>query len=258
MPGKHLLTAVSVPGEVNGRILLASGQSRTLPSATPVPPWPCKQNTPASCPSPIAGAALDRQKCFDYLITDIRLSLALHAGCPAEIIAVRRNFYSRHIRYIRMAGAYSPPLCRPSGLLQGSSWSIDDTKLLMCVWTNRQHRYVPRSLSVTFVDDSNTTAPSAAELSLALTETERFDAMSGQQIHPGKVAGWALGQHLWDQVSQTLLCGHPLRMCDQVKLVGGCINAPDPAHDKLNLPATADARVKRAQSRLPRLESLRG
>jgi len=167
-----------------------------------------------------------------------------------------KNFYSRHIRYIRMAGAYSPPLCRTSGHLQGSSWSIDDIKLLMCVWTNRQHRYVPRSLSVTFVDDSNTTAPSAAELSLALTETERFDAFSRQQIYPGKVAGWAHGQQLWDQVSQTLLCGHPLRMCDQVKLVGGCINAPDPAHDKLNLPATADVRVKRAQSRLPRLERL--
>lgn len=42
---------------------------------------------------PLAGAALDRQKCFDYLITDICLRLALHAGCPRDIVRVRRNFY---------------------------------------------------------------------------------------------------------------------------------------------------------------------
>lgn len=55
---------------------------------------------------PLAGAALDRQKCFDYLVTDVCIILALHAECPPDIVAVRRNFYDRHVRYIRMGSAY--------------------------------------------------------------------------------------------------------------------------------------------------------
>ena len=55
---------------------------------------------------PLAGVALDRQKCFDYLVTDVCLALALHAGCPADIVNVRRTFYAKHQRYIRMGGAY--------------------------------------------------------------------------------------------------------------------------------------------------------
>ena len=47
---------------------------------------------------PLAGAALDRQKCFDYLITDVCLELARHAGCPDDILAVRADFYTRHKR----------------------------------------------------------------------------------------------------------------------------------------------------------------
>ena len=68
---------------------------------------------------PLAGAALDRQKCFDYLITDICLNLALHAGCPPDIVAVRRYFYDHHRRYIRMNGAYSPALAATSKAAPG-------------------------------------------------------------------------------------------------------------------------------------------
>ena len=82
---------------------------------------------------PMAGAALDRQKCFDYLVTDICLERALHAGCPQDIVAARRTFYQNHARYIRMAGAHYPPLQRTNGHPQGSSWSLGDIKLSMCV-----------------------------------------------------------------------------------------------------------------------------
>ena len=86
-----------------------------------------------------------------------------------------------------MEGAYSSPLKRANRHVQGSSWPLDDIELLMCVWANRQHRVVPRSLSTTFVDDSNSTAPTAGELQAALTQTELFDTMSGQKVHPGRV-----------------------------------------------------------------------
>eukprot|EP00959_Pyramimonas_sp_CCMP1952_P165814 3465702-Pyramimonas_sp.AAC.1 len=66
----------------------------------------------------------------------------------------------------------------------------------MCVWTKRQHRYVSRSLSTTFVDDSNSATHTASELQKSIDEAAKFDRFSGQRIRPGKVAGWALTDEL--------------------------------------------------------------
>ena len=126
----------------------------------------------------------------------------------------------------------------------------------MCVWTNRQHRHVPRSTSTTFVDDNNSTDPTAAELDLALQETARFDRLSGQKIHPGRAVGWAIGEDLWQQVSAIMLppC---LRMDSRAKLVGSHIDVhPAPEPWELNLAGTADARIRKAMSRLSRVGRL--
>ena len=87
----------------------------------------------------------------------------------------------------------------------------------LCVWTKRQYRYVPLSLSITFVDDSNSIASSSQDLELSLDQTTRFDRFSGQRIHPGKVVGLALSLELHDAVSRLLLDGKPLFMHSQVK-----------------------------------------
>ena len=156
-----------------------------------------------------------------------------------------------------MNGAYSKELARTNGHLQGSSWSLDDIKLLMCVWTKRQHRYVPRSLSTTFVDDSNSTTHAAADLQRSLDATTQFDTRSGQRIHPGKVAGWALTAPLHAEVVQLQLNGAPLRVQDSIKIVGSHVNvAADPPADQLNLDATQDVRVRRAAARFPRISRL--
>merc|ERR1712060_1046566 len=143
--------------------------------------------------------------------------------------------------YIRMNGAYSKQLVRTNGHLQGSSWSLDDIELLMCVWTKRQHRHVPRSLSTTFVDDSNSTTHTSHDLQASLDETAKFDRFSGQLIHPGKVAGWALTHELHQEVTQLQLANRPLRVVDSFKLVGSYLNVEAaPASAALNLAPTAD------------------
>ena len=97
----------------------------------------------------------------------------------------------------------------------------------MCAWTKRQHRHSPRSLSTTFVDDGNSTAHhpahAVADLRAPLNQTTAFDWFSGQKIHPGKVAGWAIGPELYQQVSTLLLNGQPLALQSQVKLAGPCM-----------------------------------
>ena len=92
---------------------------------------------------------------------------------------MRRTYYRNHVRYVRIAGTYSPPLQYANGHLQGSSWSLDDIKLLARAWDNGENRHAPRSISTTLVDDSYSTAPAAAELGLALQETAHFDRLSG-------------------------------------------------------------------------------
>ena len=70
---------------------------------------------------------------------------------------------------------------------------------------------MPRSLNTHVLDDNNSTDPAAPELAISLQETVRFNALSGQTIHPGKVVGWALDPDLWDRVSALMLNGPRLR-----------------------------------------------
>lgn len=169
---------------------------------------------------PLGGVALDRQKCFDYLVTDICIGLQRQAGCPEEVVRLRTSFYERHYRYLQVAGSFGKPLHLTNGHLQGSAFSLDDVKLLMYVWTARKYRVVPRGISVTFVDDSNSAMEKATEVVLSLGETAKFDALSGQIIHPGKIVGWATDERLWREISEIEIYNIKIPMQPSFRLVG--------------------------------------
>eukprot|EP00959_Pyramimonas_sp_CCMP1952_P111225 2326730-Pyramimonas_sp.AAC.1 len=74
-----------------------------------------------------------------------------------------------------------------NGHLQGSAFSIDDIKMLTYVWAARHHRVIPISLSITYIDDSNSTVWDMAGIRESLRESLLFDKLSGQELHLGKL-----------------------------------------------------------------------
>ena len=146
----------------------------------------------------LGGLALDRKKRFDLLTSDLVVALQLHAGCPPAIVELRRNLYDNVKRYVRLGTAYAEAMAVTNGHLQGCPFSIDDIKLLMYVWTQRQHNAVPRSLSATYIDDSNSTVTDRDGAEESIRQSELFDRLSGQEVQPGKVVAWATHPRLKD------------------------------------------------------------
>ena len=118
----------------------------------------------------------------------------------------------------------------------------------MCVWTNRQHRVIPRSLSVTFIDDSNSTFTNIADAQISLDETVRFDTKSGQKIHPGKLVGWATQPELGHEMAQLQILGHPLPLKEHFRLVGAHIVLQQTEYSQ-----AADDRLRAAIQRMVRI-----
>ena len=90
-----------------------------------------------------------------------------------------------------MAGSHGLFFTTANARLRGSAFSLDDAKLLMYAWTARQRRYILRSLSVTFIADSNATLNAVNDVLISFAETLKFDMCSGQQGHPEKIQGWS-------------------------------------------------------------------
>ena len=108
-------------------------------------------------------------------------------------------------------------------------------------------------ISVTFVDDSNNAMSTVEEVVLSLDETVRFDALSGQLIHPGKVVGWATTQQLKDQIAALEVYGKRAPVSSNFRLVG-TIMVPDGQDDG----GVADSKVAQAIMRLRRLARVPG
>ena len=168
---------------------------------------------------------LDRQKCFDLLVDDTCFGLQSAAGCPDEVLKVRRHQYQNLRARNRLAGSFGPVRPRTNGHIQGDAFSPDDLKLLMGVWLEVQHASVRGSTSVCFLDHSNTAASTSRQIQLSIAVTEHFDQLSGQQIAPNKVVGWATHQELNEEMGELVIKGMKLPMKVGSRLVGAFVQA---------------------------------
>ena len=173
---------------------------------------------------PLVGIKLDRSKCFDRIVVPIIVALGERLGLDAKYLKTWAKLYNGFERYICWHSFITDqPISGYNGIAQGDTSSVLAVNILMSAWA-----FVMESFSsirsAVFVDDAYlyTEACNVETLVQAVTATQAFDALAGQQLNLNKSCIWATSGN----AKRDLKRHFPDVQCeDFVEVLGGFIKA---------------------------------
>ena len=173
---------------------------------------------------PLVGIKLDRTKCLDRIFIPIIVALGEKLGLDPKYLKTWAKLYNGFERYICWHSFISDsPLIGFNGVAQGDTSSVLAINILMSAWAFMIQSFSCIRAAV-FVDDAYlyTEAQNVETLAQAVTATEAFDTMAGQQLNLNKSSMWATSC----SAKKQLLRLFPDVKCeDFVEVLGGFIKA---------------------------------
>ncbi|CAE8600524.1 unnamed protein product, partial [Polarella glacialis] len=136
--------------------------------------------------TPLTGVSFDYSKCFDRVPVAILLRLVTELGMDSRICAPVRTMYSNLRRRFRINGSVGDEFRTTNGILQGCPLSVLFLNALVAIWCKAIDKEVPLASPSAFADDTGVTASSRKEVQQAVSITEEFAELTGQQLNQKK------------------------------------------------------------------------
>ena len=214
---------------------------------------------------PLVGIKLDRSKCFDKIFVPIIVALGEKLGLDPRFLRTWAKLYIGFERYICWHSFISDsPIVGSNGIAQGDTSSVLAINILMSAWAMVVQSFSCIRAAV-FVDDAYlyTEAQHVETLAQAVSVTEAFDTMAGQELNLSKSCIWATSNAAKKQLSRLF---PNVQIEDFVEVLGGfikassvpkVINSPDLfqtiknfIHDIARLPVDFRAKVRLISSKI--------
>lgn len=214
---------------------------------------------------PLVGIKLDRSKCFDKIFVPIIVALGEKLGLDPRFLRTWAKLYIGFERYICWHSFISEsPIVGSNGIAQGDTSSVLAINILMSAWAMVVQSFSCIRAAV-FVDDAYlyTEAQHVETLAQAVSVTEAFDTMAGQELNLSKSSIWATSNAAKKQLSRLF---PNVQNEDFVEVLGGfikassvpkVINSPDLfqtiknfIHDIARLPVDFRAKVRLISSKI--------
>ena len=171
----------------------------------------------------LAGAMLDRMKCFDKMVREISFELETACGFERWITRSQQKLYKKLKRFLVISTFAGPIFESTNGFAQGCAITVMRINLLMSIWIKRQLSRIPALLTAVFVDDCNVMArgPNCVDsIKISFEETVLFDKLSGQKIHPDKTVAYANDNKIETRLAQIIVDTKHLKVVNGSLLVG--------------------------------------
>ena len=122
------------------------------------------------------GIFLDRFKCFDLVIPQISLGIALRLGLPVNVHRAALGFYSQQVKFFKLGTAFGSRVMCSNSAVQGCSLSILMVNSMYAVFAKHVEGICPAISFRSFIDDAKfwTGADNENQLKHALSEAEQF------------------------------------------------------------------------------------
>ena len=131
---------------------------------------------------------LDRFKCFDLVIPQVGLGIALRLGMPPHVHRAALGFYSDQVKFFKLGTAFGPRVLCSNSAVQGCSLCMLLVNSMYAVFAKFLEDSCPATSFRSFVDDAKiwSSVGNERELKRALLEAEHFDNAIGQVINDDK------------------------------------------------------------------------
>ena len=131
---------------------------------------------------------VDRYKCFDLIIPEVALKIALELGLPPSIYNAALGFYANQIKFFKIGQFYGRKVMSTNAAVQGCSLSILMVNSMYSVLAQHLADVSPDSRFTSFIDDCKiwTVQTDTDQLKLAFEALSSFDDAIGQQINETK------------------------------------------------------------------------
>ena len=132
-------------------------------------------------------ACLDYAKAFDSADVSLCLELLSKIGFPEQVLALTRDQWCSHKRWLSFAGATAKePLLHAEGLPQGDPFAPICLSLLLALPARHVASVANDSKTLLYIDDRTLTAKSIPQLCLAHDTWQEFEQCTRMRTHPEK------------------------------------------------------------------------
>ena len=131
---------------------------------------------------------VDRYKCFDLVIPEVALKIAVELGMPKCVFNAAMGFYSNQSKFFKIGPYFGRKVMSTNAAVQGCSLSIIMVNSMYSVLADHLQRLAPQVRFSSFIDDCKmwTIQPDLSQLKHAFSQLSEFDSAIGQQFNEAK------------------------------------------------------------------------